>query len=235
MTQQTILIATADDQQRQFIAEHFDADAFTVYDTDSVAGTIAKLSAHAIDVLLLADLQRRAASPALLREIRAAQHPRVHPGQIIITLGATDDVSILRAYDSGSDHHLPADTGYVVLRAVLATILRRTQQQVTSRHLHVGRLHIDTAARTADIAGTPVKTTRIEFDLLCKLASDPTRVFTKQQLMHAVWGYHDSGRSRTLDSHAARLRAQLKAAGADGLIKNIWGTGYALHSGQPGR
>ena len=235
MTQQTILIATADEQQRQFVAEQFDADGYTVYDADSVAGTIAKLSAHAIDVLLLAELERRADSPALLRDIRAAQHPRVHPGQIIVTLGATDDVSTLRAYESGSDHHLAADTGYVVLRAVLATILRRTLQDITSRHLHIGRLHIDTAARTADVAGTPVKTSRLQFDLLCELASDPTRVFTKQQLMHAVWGYHDSGRSRTLDSHAARLRAQLKAAGADGLIKNVWGAGYALHSGQPGR
>ncbi len=80
-----------------------------------------------------------------------------------------------------------------------------------------------------------MKTSRLQFDLLCELASDPTRVFTKQQLMHAVWGYHDSGRSRTLDSHAARLRAQLKAAGADGLIKNIWGTGYALQNSDPGR
>jgi hypothetical protein len=71
-------------------------------------------------------------TPALLRSLRAGQHPRIHPGQPVITIGATDELTVLRAYESGSDHHLPDSTGYVLLRAVLASVLRRTVDRVTS-------------------------------------------------------------------------------------------------------
>ena len=231
----SILIATASTSRRDFIAAQLDADGFSVHTTDTAAGAIAKLSAHAIDVLLLAELDRRADGPALLRAIRGDRHERIHPAQLVVTLGDVDELAAIRAYEAGSDHHLAADTGYVVLRAVLASVLRRAEARVATRHLHIGELHIDTAARIADVAGTPVKTSRLEFELLCQLASDPTRVFGKRELMRAIWGYDDSARSRTLDSHAARLRARLRDAGADGLVKNVWGTGYALRSSEPGR
>jgi DNA-binding response OmpR family regulator len=117
---------------------------------------------------------------------------------------------------------------YLIVRAVLAAVARRTNSELTSRHLQIGDLHIDTAARTADIAGTPVCLSRIEFELLCQLASDPQRVFTKQQLMRTVWGRDSDGRTRTLDSHACRLRHRLKAAGGDGLVLARWGVGYHL-------
>ena len=230
----SILIAATSPSRRDFIAAQLDADGFTVYTTDTATGAIAKLSAQAIDVLLLAELERRA-DLTLLREIRGDRHERIHPAQLAVTLGDVDELATLRAYEAGSDHHLATGTGYVVLRAVIETVLRRSEGNVRSRHLHIGTLHIDTAARTAAVAGTPVKTSRLEFELLCQLASDPTRVFSKRQLMRAIWGYDDSARSRTLDSHAARLRSRLRDAGADDLVKNVWGTGYALRSSEPGR
>ena len=152
MPHHTILIASSDEDLRQHLAAHLDADGHTVHNADSTASTTAKLTSHAIDILALADLQGAAHSLALLREIRAGQlHPRIHPAQPVITLGDADQLAGLHAYESGSDHHLSADTGYVVLRAVLATILRRALQDITSRHLHVGVLHLNLAARTVDI------------------------------------------------------------------------------------
>jgi len=111
MQQPTILIASANDSQREFLARELDADAFSVYEADSTAATTAKLTTHAIDVVLLGELQRRPDSPALLRAIRAGAHQRIHPAQPVITLAATDELTTLRAYEAGSDHHLPADTG----------------------------------------------------------------------------------------------------------------------------
>jgi len=110
MQQHTLLIASADDTQRTFIAAQLDADGHTVYESHSPARTIAKLSTDVIDVLLLADLARPADSPTLLRAIRADEHTRIHPAQAVITLGAADELSALRAYEAGSDHHLPAST-----------------------------------------------------------------------------------------------------------------------------
>jgi len=117
MREHTLLVATTDQDQRAFLATQLDADGHTVYEADNTAATIAKLSAHAIDVMLLGCLQRPADGPALLRAIRAGEHPRIHPAQPVITLGDDDELTVLRAYESGSDHHLPDTTGYVLLRA----------------------------------------------------------------------------------------------------------------------
>ena len=69
-----------------------------------------------------------------------------------------------------------------------------------------------------------------EFSLLRALATDPTRVFTKEELLRDVWGYRAMGRTRTLDSHACRLRAKLGAAGGQ-FVVNVWGVGYRLVDG----
>jgi DNA-binding response OmpR family regulator len=66
--------------------------------------------------------------------------------------------------------------------------------------------------------------------LLVKLAADPVRVFTKEELLREVWGFRSLGRTRTLDSHASRLRRKLAVAGAEDCVLNVWGVGYRLLS-----
>jgi DNA-binding response OmpR family regulator len=71
-----------------------------------------------------------------------------------------------------------------------------------------------------------------EFDLLAELAADPGRIVTKQDLLARVWGYPRHVQTRTVDSHASRLRRKLVAAGASGdPIVNAWGRGYRLEVG----
>jgi DNA-binding response OmpR family regulator len=225
--QHTLLIATTNPEQRAFLAAQLDADGHTVYAANSTTAAVARLSGHAIDVLILGRLQRPPDAPALLRAIRAGEHPRIHPGQPVITIGATDELTVLRAYESGSDHHLPDTTGYLLLRAVLASVLRRTVETVTSRHLHVASMHIDLAARTVEISGTVVCLSPIEFELLVAFASDPVRVFNRDDLARSIWhSMHISG--RTVDSHVCRLRTRLTDAGAGTVLVNRWGHGWSL-------
>ena len=68
-----------------------------------------------------------------------------------------------------------------------------------------------------------------EFELLARLAEDPQRVFPKQELLRDVWGFRSpSARTRTLDSHASRLRRKLGTAGGGPYVLNVWGVGYRL-------
>jgi DNA-binding response OmpR family regulator len=67
-----------------------------------------------------------------------------------------------------------------------------------------------------------------ELALLEKLASDPLRVWTKEELLRDVWGFSSFGRTRTLDSHASRLRRKLARPGASPYVINVWGVGYKL-------
>ena len=228
MQQHTLLIASADDTLRATLAQQLDADGHTVFDADSAPGAVAKLATRLIDVVILADLEHPPDAGALLREIRDGRaYPRIHPAQPIITLGATDELTTLLAYENGSDHHLATDTGYLILRAAIAALTRRARADRVSRHLHVGELHIDTAARTADIDGVAVKLTRTGYALLSTMAADPQRLFTKDELTRVVWGDAMHTRSRALDSHISHLRRRLADAGAD-LISNIWGQGWRL-------
>jgi DNA-binding response OmpR family regulator len=229
--QRTLLVATTDQDHRAFLAAQLDADGHTVYETDSTAAAIAKLSAHAIDVMILGRLQRPADSPALLRSVRAGEHLRIHPAQPVITLGADDELTVLRAYECGSDHHLAESSGYLLLRAVLASVARRALQDTSSRHVHVGEIHIDLAARTVDVAGRIVHLSRLEFELLVKFAADPVRVFSKHELHRCIWrGEQISG--RTVDSHVARLRIRLADGGAGTVLVNKWGQGWSLTTPQ---
>ncbi len=80
------------------------------------------------------------------------------------------------------------------------------------------------------LGGELLKLSKKEFALLRALADDPTRVFTREELLRGVWGYRSLGRTRTLDSHASRLRKKLGRTG-DRYIVNVWGVGYRLVDG----
>jgi DNA-binding response OmpR family regulator len=228
--QHTLLIVTGDEQQRTFLAGQLDADGHTVYEADHAAAAVAKLTCYAVDVLILGALDRPAETTTLVRSLRAGEHERVHPGMAVITLGGDDELSALRAYESGSDHHLGDTAGYVLLRAVLATVTRRTLEDVCVRHLQVGEITVDMAAKTVTVAGTPARVSRLEFELLVKFASEPVRVFSKHELARCIWRQQVC--DRTVDSHVGRLRSRLTQAGAQDVLVNKWGQGWSLTTAQ---
>lgn len=97
-----------------------------------------------------------------------------------------------------------------------------------ARILSHGKLSIDTVTRTATFASMPISLRRCEYALLVHLARDPTRVYTRHEPLRDVWGYRSEGATRTLDSHASRLRRALAQAGALGWVRASWGVGHRL-------
>ena len=95
-------------------------------------------------------------------------------------------------------------------------------------------VRIDTQTRDVRVDGRPMQLAQKEYQLLLRLAREPRRVFTKAELLQDVWGYRSPGRTRTLDSHASRLRRKLREAGAPvALVENVWGVGYRLLGSLP--
>src|SRR5271166_5067426 len=134
----------------------------------------------------------------------------------------------IRRSDAGADDVLARPTTYLELRARLRAILRRTVSRGPDiRPLRIRSLAIDTTSREVTINGRPIYLRRLEYDLLAYLASDPRRVFHKQELLTNMWGYAAPSSTRTLESHASRLRRKL---GSDGQrwITNVHGVGYRL-------
>jgi DNA-binding response OmpR family regulator len=110
----------------------------------------------------------------------------------------------------------------------IRAVLRRAAPR-TSDVVEAPPVRIDTRTREARVDGHRMQLAQKEYELLLCLAREPQRVFTKAELLHDVWGYRTIGRTRTLDSHASRLRRKLREAGSSAeLIENVWGVGYRL-------
>jgi DNA-binding response OmpR family regulator len=122
---------------------------------------------------------------------------------------------------------------YPELRARVGALLRRNERSRQRGRLRVGGLTIDPAGRSVTLNGRRVVVSQKEFALLRTLAADPTRVIPKEELLRHIWGFRAIGAhssTRTLDSHACRLRQKLARDG-DRFVINVWGVGYRLVDG----
>jgi DNA-binding response OmpR family regulator len=91
-----------------------------------------------------------------------------------------------------------------------------------------GALVVEPEGMRARVGRVNLNLSKKEFGLLAALAASPDRVFTKEELLSVVWGYTGTAKSRTLDTHASRLRRKLAAAGVKGMVVNCHGVGYRL-------
>jgi DNA-binding response OmpR family regulator len=209
-----LLLAEPEPATRGFLERHLRQDGFEVFQA---------LDGRAVELLDVArpDLVIAADSVAADLCRRAADVP-----VIVIGRPDSDAVDRVRAFDGGCDDYVGRPFHYEELLARIRAVLRRVSPAAGDR-IEVGELVIDRAARRVTVGGTPVLLATKEYELLVKLATQPARVFTKEQLLREVWGFRSLGRTRTLDSHTSRLRRKLAAAGGD-FVRNVWGVGYAL-------
>jgi DNA-binding response OmpR family regulator len=148
----------------------------------------------------------------------------------VLVVGADDDSAAVRYYRAAADLALPSRSSPLLVAAGLESLARRTASEQRRQVVRVGSLTVDGDARTAEIDSRAVKLTRLEFDLLHTLASQPRKTFTRAELTREVWGYDPvaAGPSRTLDSHAYRLRQKLEQAGAEPMVQTVRGVGWRL-------
>jgi DNA-binding response OmpR family regulator len=204
-----LLLNDPQPETRGFLARHLAADGFEVLDADDPAAV-------------------EGAALALVGD--AATLDRWEPYCPVIVIGSPDDdeVDRLRAFQRGCDDYVMRPFLYDELVARIRAVLRRATPPPPPERIVVGELVVDRATRRVSVAGRTTLLAGKEFELLVQLASDPQRVFTKEQLLRDVWGFRTRCRTRTLDSHASRLRRKLAAAGGIGYVINVWGVGYKL-------
>lgn len=151
-------------------------------------------------------------------------------GPILILSVRSGDADKIAALDLGADDYLtkPFSTGELLAR--IRALLRRTQGIDSSvGEFRARDLSIDFATRTVQVAGVPVRLTRIEFDILGLLAHNAGRVVTSRMLLETVWGPEYVGDSATLRVHVSHLRKKIEVPGdVPRIILTEPGVGFRL-------
>jgi DNA-binding response OmpR family regulator len=232
-TAATILIVEDHRATRTFLADNLSADGYEILEAETL-GEAEHLVRTQYPDLAIVDLSLPDRDGLeLLRHVRESDRVagRVDPDlPILILSGRSGELARLRGFERGCDDYIVKPFSYPELHARVGALLRRNRRRPQNGRIRVGPLELDVVSRRVWMNGEPVALSKKEFALLRALAADPTRVFTREELLRSVWGFRTLGATRTLDSHACRLRNKLKVGGARFVI-NVWGVGYRLIDG----
>lgn len=232
--EELILVIEDDRPTRTFLADNLLADGFEVIQAENAAKARAELEARDPDLAILDLGLPDGDGLALLRQVRAGEHAAgwVSPSLPVIVLsGHTSGIDKVRGLQLGCDDYVTKPFDYRELHARIDAVLRRVRGEVGNPRLRVAGLEIDPVSRHVWLGGEQVLLSKKEFALLHTLAGEPTRCFTREELLRSVWHYRTLGATRTLDTHASRLRRKLAEHGEHRLIVNVWGVGYRLIDG----
>jgi DNA-binding response OmpR family regulator len=151
---------------------------------------------------------------------------------VILLTARVDETDRIVGLELGADDYVTKPFSPRELATRVKTVLRRSRPGPPPRErISLGRLVVDAGKREARRDGEALNLTAKEFDLLWFLASNPSRVFSRDQLMSRVWGYAAALDTGTVTVHVRRLREKLEDdASRPKLLETVWGVGYRLRA-----
>jgi DNA-binding response OmpR family regulator len=226
----TLVLVEDDDALAGFLTDNLSADGFKVVRARGAGEGIRALESRRPDLLVLDLVLDDGSGLAVLDRVRSAD--RLASGvdstlPVLVLSGRGSEADRVRGFARGADDYVVKPFAYAELLGRLRALLRRASGRPRVGVVRVGDLTLDPASREVRLGGEPVELSAKEFSLLHKLASDPTRVHLKHDLLRDVWGYASIGSTRTLDAHACRLRRKLDGS-SRALVLNVRGVGYRL-------
>lgn len=214
-----VLIVESDLPTLQLLSDHLASDGFLPREAGSA--DVARRKLDDLPDLILLDLSVVGALD-LLKDLREEC-----PGAGVIVVSSRDTERVrVQAMTAGADDYVVKPFSYGELLARINSVLRRIRREGRSV-LTAGPVTINTVEKTVKVEGRVVRLSVKEYALLVQLASEPSRVFSKEELLREIWGYRAIGHTRTLDAHASRLARKLDPDGGS-LVLNCWGVGYRL-------
>ena len=232
MAESTVLVVDDEPHIVEFLSDNLEADDFVVLTASSGSEAISMLTASRPDVVLLDIVLPDMSGHEVCRIVRGGDG--VNDGwdadvPIIMLSAKAEHTDRVRGLTRGADDYVTKPFHYPELLARIGAVTKRVSRVREKHLLRVGELVVNTMSREVALGGMQVSLSAKEFQLLATLAADPERVFTKKELLETVWGFRSQGRTRTLDSHASRLRQKLAAYSEQTWVVNVWGVGYRLN------
>lgn len=148
---------------------------------------------------------------------------------VLMLTARAQESDMITGLDSGADDYLTKPMSLRELNARVRALLRRpAQYEERQDELKTGPISLNTRTHEVFVNEAPVELTKTEFKLLKLLIENPRKVFSREQILDAVWGMNAFLGDRTVDVHILRLRKILKPHGVDQMITTVRGSGYRL-------
>jgi DNA-binding response OmpR family regulator len=227
MSRGEILIVDDEPNIIRLISMYLEREGFTAVSSRTGAEALEIVSRSAPDLVILDIMLPDVDGWEVCREIRRTSNVPI----IMLTAREADEDKIV-GLELGADDYVTKPFVTRELMARVKAILRRVKSAPAAEEsalMDLGDLTIDTAKREVKLHGETLHLRAKEYDLLAELARRPGVVYTRDKLLHDVWGYDFPGDSGTIDVHVRRLRAKLNDDSSNPrFIETVWGVGYRL-------
>jgi two-component system, OmpR family, alkaline phosphatase synthesis response regulator PhoP len=222
-----ILVVDDDENLRRLMAAYLELEGYVVGEAKDGPSALTAIEEQDPQLVILDLMLPVIGGLDVARKIRATRTTPI----LMLTARASED-DVLRGFEAGADDYLAKPFSPKVLVARVKAVLRRAgagRQEDPRGSFALGPLVIDLKRREVRIRGREVELTSIEFDLLRVLAEHPGWVYTREELLEAVWGYNYLGDSRLVDVHVANLRRKIGDDPSEPrFIRTVRGVGYKL-------
>lgn len=228
MSMAKIMVADDDKNICELLRLYLEKEGYTVTLAHDGETAVEQFSAEAPDLILLDIMMPRLDGWQVCREIRKKSSCP------IIMLTAKGEVfDKVLGLELGADDYVvkPFETKEVIAR--INAVLRRSGKggdRLDNKEVSYENLVINLTNYELKVKGVQIDTPPKEMELIYHLASNPNRVFTRDQLLDEVWGFDYYGDSRTVDVHVKRLREKLEGVSDKWSLKTVWGVGYKFET-----
>jgi two-component system phosphate regulon response regulator PhoB len=222
----TVLVAEDESALVTLLRYNLEREGYRV--VEAVDGEEAMLVAEEEkpDLVLLDWMLPQLSGIEVCRRLRSRQETRNVP--IIMLTARGEETDRIRGLDTGADDYMTKPFSMTELLARLRAVMRRIRPGLAEDVVKIGDIEMDRAAHRVRRAGKEVHLGPTEYKLLDHLIQHPGRVFSREQLLDAVWGSDVYVETRTVDVHVGRLRKALNIEGVVDPIRTVRSAGYAL-------
>lgn len=220
MVETKVLIVDDDKNICDLIELYLLKEGYKTYKVYNGKDALKVFTEKPIDVVVLDIMMPEMDGYEVLKEIRKSS-----PLPVIMLTARGETFDRVLGLELGADDYMVKPFEPKELVARIRAVLRRYKPQTMKRALEFTDIIIDADSYIVTYKGQELEMPPKEFELLYFLASNPNKVFTRDQLLYEVWGYDYPGDSRTVDVHVKRIREKLSDE-KDWQIKTVWGVGY---------
>lgn len=219
-----VLIVDDDPHIRELIHIILSKEGLSIAEAADGKAALSLFETEKVDLIILDIMMPNMDGWAFCQEVRTYYSDTL---PILMLTAKGETAQKVKGFDLGADDYLVKPFAAAELAARVKSLLKRFQITVSNR-IEIGNVVIDRSSYTVSVGKEGITLPMKEFELLFKLATQPQKTFSREQLIEDIWGFDYEGDERTVDVHIKRLRQRFSQEDCLFKITTIRGLGYRL-------